>query len=101
MGQFLKVLFGPTNRWVFVLIIARKPTRSDFPPTEDFLGPLPYNKVAVYSSREKAMHPAAWQADLEGWEVKEDPENEPSEQYLETKTWTQWATEKPLDGQLW
>ncbi len=55
LGRFLGVLFGPTQRWVFVLIIARKPTRNDLPPTEDFLGPLPYNKIAVYSSREKAM----------------------------------------------
>jgi hypothetical protein len=94
MGRFLKVLFGPTNRWVFVLIIARKPARNDLPPTEDFLGSLPYKKVAVYSSPEKAMHDAAWEAALEGWQVKDNPENEPSEEYLMTKTWTQWATEK-------
>jgi hypothetical protein len=51
MGRFLKALFGPTDRWVFVLIIARKPTRNDLPPTEDFLGRLPYNKVAVVSEK--------------------------------------------------
>jgi hypothetical protein len=90
LGRVLEVIFGPTQRWVFVLIIARKPTRGDLPPTEDFFGPLPYNKVAVYSSPEKAMHAAAWEAALEAHKVKEDPETEPSDQYLK---W-QWATEK-------
>jgi hypothetical protein len=90
MGRFLKVLFGPTHRWVFVLIIARKPTRDDLPPTADFLGPLPYKKIAVYSSPEKAMHTAAWEAASEAHEVKEDPENEPSNEYLK---W-QWRIDK-------
>ena len=93
MGWFLKALFGPTGRWVFILIIARKPTRSDLPPTEDFLGPLPYKKVAVYSSPEKAMHDAAREAALEGWEVKED-EGRPSEEEKATKAWSQLTEEK-------
>jgi hypothetical protein len=90
LGRVLEVISGPTQRWVFVLIIARKPTRNDLPPTADFLGPLPYKKIAVYSSPEKAMHTAAWEAASEAHEVKEDPESEPSNEYLK---W-QWATEK-------
>jgi hypothetical protein len=92
MGRLLKVLFGPTDRWVFVLIIARKPTRNDLPPTEDFFGPLPYNKVAVYSSPEKAMHAAAWEAALEAHKVKED-KGRPSEEEKATKTWSQITEE--------
>jgi hypothetical protein len=94
LGRSLNVLFGPTQRWVFVLIIARKPTRNDLPPEEDFLGPLPYRKVAVYSSIEKAMHASAWEAILEGWEVKEDEGGRPSEEEKATKTWSQITEEK-------
>jgi hypothetical protein len=72
--QILDAMFGPTQRWVFVLVISNKPERDDLPPLKDGLGVLSYRKIAVYSSLEKAMHDAAWEANQEYWNLRGFPE---------------------------
>jgi hypothetical protein len=77
MGGFSRlvdVLRGPTLQPVFTLVVSIKPERDDIPPSKDDLGALPYRKIAVYSSLEKAVRAAAWEAASEHWILQGFPE---------------------------